>query len=219
MRISAAAIVALSFFGLGADNSNFDDVVPPSMPPGWTATATREARAPHWGVIREMSAPSRPNVFAQTSTAPGLSEFPMAIFDRVICQDADLGVKFNITSHGRNHTAGLVWRYQDENNYYFLHFSVDQKNIVLFRMENGKAIPIPVPGAKPGTLGVAHDLRADQWYVVKVIIRGPHVRVLFGNRLLFDVTDDSLPTPGKTGLWTRGGTVAWFDDFRLDKKS
>jgi len=136
MRISAAALLALSFFGLAADNINFDDVVPPSMPPGWTATATRDVRSPHWEVIREPSAPSRPNVFAQTSTAPGPNEFPLAIFDRVICRDFDLSVKFRITSRGRIRTAGRVWRYQDEKNYYLLHFSVDQKNIVLFRVEN-----------------------------------------------------------------------------------
>jgi hypothetical protein len=219
MRISAAALLALSFFGLGADTINFDDVVPPSMPPGWTATATRDQRAPHWQVIREMSAPSRPNVFAQTSTDPGPNEFPLAVFDRIICRDADLGVKFRISSRGRNHTAGIVWRYQDEKNYYLLHFSVDQKNIVLFHMENGQLHPIPIiPAAKNGPLGVPHDVHADQWYVVKLIVRGPRIRVLFGNRLLFEVMDDSLPTPGKTGLWTRGGTIAWFDDFRVDKK-
>jgi hypothetical protein len=218
MRISAAALVALSFFGLGADNINFDDVVPPSMPPGWTATATRDIRAPHWQVMKEPSAPSRPNVFAQTSTAPGPNEFPLAIFDRVICRDFDLSVKFRITSRGRNRTAGLVWRYQDEKNYYLLHFSVDQKNIALLRVENGQVRPIPIPGTKPGSFGLAHDVRADQWYVAKVIVRGPRIRVLFGNRLLFEVMDDSLASPGKTGLWTRGSTVAWFDDFRIDRK-
>jgi hypothetical protein len=42
--------------------------------------------------------------------------------------------------------------------------------------------------------------------------------VLFDNRQLFDAVDASLSTPGKTGLWTRGGTEASFDDFRIDRK-
>jgi hypothetical protein len=218
MRISAAALLALSLFGLGADNINFDEVVPPSMPPGWTATATRDRRAPHWEVMREMSAPSRPNVFAQVATDAGPNEFPLAIFDREIGKDVDLGVKFRITRRGRNHTAGLVWRYQDEKNYYLLHFSADDHDIALFHVENGQARPVSIPGAKPGAVGLAHDVRTDQWYVVKVIVRGPRFRVLFGNRLLFEATDDSLPVAGKTGLWTRGATVAWFDDFRVDRK-
>jgi hypothetical protein len=65
---------------------------------------------------------------------------------------------------------------------------------------------------------VKHDIRPGQWYVAKVVYRGPNVRVFVGNRLLFDATDDTLLAPGKTGLWTRGDTVTAFDDFRVDKK-
>jgi hypothetical protein len=115
-------------------------------------------------------------------------------------------------------TVGVVWRYQDQQNYYLLHFSVEEKNIVLFRVQNGQTHVIPVTGGKPGGFGVPHDLRTGQWYVAKVIFRGKNIRVLFGNRQLFDAVDDSLPNAGKTGLWTRGGTEAAFDDFRIDKK-
>jgi hypothetical protein len=45
------------------------------------------------------------------------------------------------------------------------------------------------------------------------------MKVLFGNRQLFEAVYDSLPTPGKTGIWTRGATEASFDDFRIDKKA
>ena len=51
-----------------------------------------------------------------------------------------------------------------------------------------------IPGA------VSHDLKTGQWYVAKVMYRGSHFRVLFGNRQLFEASDDSLAgTPGKTG--------------------
>ena len=68
---------------------------------------------------------------------------------------------------------------------------------------------------RPGDTGVSHDLRTGQWYVAKVIFRGNNFHVLFGNRELFDAWDDSLPTAGKTGIWTRGATAASFDDFRI----
>lgn len=181
------------------------------MPPNWTATATRAARTPDWEIKSDKTAPSRPNVFEQRSTAPEDSEFPLAIFDKVICRDGDLSVKFKVDAEPRRIKAtGIVFRYQDQRNYYLLRFSVDQRNIALFRVQDGQMHPIP--GA------VSHDLRTGQWYVAKVIYRGSHFRVLFGNRQLFEATDDSLSTPGKTGLWTRAGTVASFDDFRLDKK-
>ncbi len=147
------------------------------------------------------------------------TEFPLAVFDKVICRDGDLSVKFKIAANARRvKAAGIVWRYQDPQNYYLLQFSVDERNLALFRVQNGQMHLVPVLRGHPGDIGVSHELHTDQWYVAKVIFRGKSIRVLFGNRQLFDALDDSLPTPGKTGLWTRGGTVASFDDFRIDRK-
>jgi hypothetical protein len=216
---TAAALIAFSLFGLAGITVNFDNLKPTSFPPWWTAATTRPQEAARWEVRRDSTAPSRPNVFAQISGLTNDSEYALAVFDKVICRDGEVSVKFKIAANVRRvKTAGIVWRYQDPRNYYLLHFSIDQQNIVLFRVENGQTHPISVRGGKPGAFGVSHDLRTDQWYVAKVIFHGDSIRVLFGNRQLFDAVDDSLNTPGKTGLWTRGGTEASFDDFRIDRK-
>jgi len=216
---TAAAFITFSFLGFFGATINFDSLKPGTFPPFWTAIATRTSDAPRWEVRRDSTAPTRPNVLAQVSeTGPG-SESGLAVFDKVICRDGDLSVKFKIAANARRvKTAGIVWRYQDPRNYYLLDFSVDEKSIVLFRVENGQTRAIPVRGGKLGGVGVSHDLRTGQWYVAKVIFRGNGIRVLFGNRQLFDAIDDSLAAPGKTGLWTRGGTEASFDDFRIDRK-
>jgi hypothetical protein len=43
--------------------------------------------------------------------------------------------------------------------------------------------------------------------------------VFLGNRRLFEAAGNSIAQAGKTGLWTKGSTVASFDDFRIDKKN
>jgi hypothetical protein len=215
----AAAFISFALFGLGGITVNFDNLKPGTFPPFWTATATGPAQSSRWEIQRDSTAPSRPNVFAQESGVSSNSEFPMAVFDRVICRDGDLSVKFKIAGGaGRVKTAGIVWRFQDPRNYYVLNFSVDERNIALFRVQNGQLHSIPILHGQRGDAGVSHDLRTGQWYVAKVIFRGNTFRVLFGNRQLFDAWDDSLPAAGKTGLWTRGGTAASFDDFRIDRK-
>jgi hypothetical protein len=170
-------------------------------------------------VKHDLTAPSRGNVLAKVTPGGSDSDNPSAIYEKENCRDGDLSVKFRIDAGARAKTAGVVWRYQDPNNYYLLHFSVDASNIVLFRVQNGRYQAVPLTGNKPGTFGVAHELRAGQWYVAKVIFRGPQIRVLFGNRRLFEATDNEITQPGRTGLWTRGRTTASFDDFRIDKKS
>jgi len=216
MRVALVAATLLSFFGFGADNVNFDTVAPGHVPPDWTFVAHAPGHI-LWEVRHDPGAPSRGNVLEKS--IPGLSEADnsIAVFDRVVCRDGELSVKFRIDGGVRSKTTGIVWRYRDPNNYYLLHFSADQRNIVLFRVKDGKfdALPTPATGKQ---LGLPHDIRPGQWYIVKVVFKGPDIRVLFGNRRLFETRDDGLPLAGRTGLWTRGRTTASFDDFRIDKK-
>jgi hypothetical protein len=217
MRGAFVAATVLSFLGFGADNVNFDSVAPGNPPPDWTFVAPQANRV-RWEVRHDPGAPSRGNVLEKVT--PGISETSnsLGVFDKVVCRDGDLSVKFRIDGGARSKTAGVVWRYQDPGNYYLLHFSANEGNIVLFLVRNGRFQALPMSGQKPGGFGVPHDIRAGQWYVVKVIFRGSQIRVQFGNRRLFEAQDSGLPLPGRTGIWTRGRTVASFDDFRIDKK-
>jgi hypothetical protein len=220
MRSASAAFYLISFFGFGGGETvNFDNLKPESIPPHWTPTETHRGPAPRWEIAHDKTAPSHQSVFAQVSRDGSDYEFPLAIYDKVICRDGELSVKFKITGGRKVKTAGIVWRYQDQNNYYLLHFSADEHNIVLFRVENGEARAVPVLGAKAGSFGVSHDVRENEWYVAKVIYRGTQIRVLFGNRLLFDAVDASLVRQGKTGLWTKAATLAEFDDFKINRKN
>jgi hypothetical protein len=217
MRL-AIAFAVLGLWGFGDNTVKFDNVKPGALPPSWSAASTHAGVPPRWEVRPDHSAPSSPNVLEQVARGTGEYEFPLAIFDKVICRDGEVSVKFKIDGGHHARTAGIVWRYQDPDNYYLLHFSADEKNIVLFRVRNGKAEAVPVDGRKSGSFGVAHDIRVGQWYVARVIFRGSQFRVLFGNRRLFEAEDGAIPEAGKTGLWTKGRTAAEFDDFRVDKK-
>jgi len=216
--VAAVALLTFSLFGPGGA-VNFDKLKPGSFPPYWTATSTGPAEPARWEIQFDKTAPSRGNVFAQMSGAPRDAEFPLAVYDKVICRDGDLSMKFKIVPNTRRvKAAGIVFRYQDPQNYYLLELSVDQKSIVLYRIQNGQMHPVPVIHGRPGDVGVSRELRTGQWYETKVMFRGDHFKVLFDNRELFFADDNSISNPGKTGLWTRGGTVAFFDDYRIDRK-
>lgn len=218
MQALPAALLIFGLFG-SAETVNFDSLTTGTTPPYWTATMTHTGKPAHWAVAPDPSAPSRRNVFAQLSSEGGRGRLPLAIYDRVQCRDGDLSTKFKIVRGRENATAGLVWRFQNPDNYYYLHFSADEQNIGFYHMENGHSHVIPVLSGNNRTGVVPHELHAQQWYVVRVQFKGSHVKVWFGNRKLFEAEDTSITNSGKTGLWTRGDTVAYFDDFHIDKKS
>jgi hypothetical protein len=212
-----AALINFSLFG-GGGAVNFDKLKPGSFPPYWTATSTGAGDPARWEIVPDKTAPSRGNVFAEMGV-PRDAESPLAVYDRISCRDGDLSVKFKIVPNTRRmKAAGIVWRFQDPQNYYLLEFGIDERSIVLYRVQNGQRRPVPVLRGRPGDVGVSHELRTGQWYETKVMFRGEHFKVLFDNRELFYADDNSLPMPGKTGLWTHGGTVASFDDYRIDRK-
>lgn len=221
MRSTAGLATLLGILGFGGtDSVNFDAARPGAAPPNWSFVSALGGPRPRWEVRYDPSAPSRSNVLEQVNGSSKESESPVAIFDKVVCRDGDLSVKFKIEGHGKGRSAGLVWRYQDPSNYYLLHVSADEKNIALFRVKNShsEALPIFAEG-KPLGAKVSHDIQPGQWYVAKITFRGAKIRVVFGNRHLFDAEDSELGGAGKTGVWTHGKTTAAFDDFRIDKKS
>jgi hypothetical protein len=207
--IVAAALTVLAY---GAENVNYDAARKGQLPVGWSAPAAHD-----WEVRPDKTAPSGPNVLEGASSS-ATSEPPLALYDKVVCRDGDLSVKFRIDGSQGGNAAGIVWRYQDPNNYYLLSLSADEGNIVLRRIRNGVAEVVSTSGGKPATVGVAENIRAGQWHIVKVRFRGSKVEVFFGNRSVFTADDSGLPGPGRTGLWAKGTKGASFDDFRIDKK-
>ncbi len=211
MPFKFVIFAAVTLAGFSAESTNYDAARQGQLPPGWSAPASHK-----WEVRSDKSAPSHPNVLQGAASASGQSE-PLAVFDKVVCRDGDLSVKFRIDGSDRGGAAGIVWRYQDLNNYYLLSLSADDKKISLQRVRNGVAEVIPVSNDKRA--GTSDDIRPGQWHVVKVAFRGSKVQVFFGNRSIFTADDSGILTPGKTGLWSKGSKGAVFDDFRIDKKA
>ncbi len=173
---------------------------------------------PRWVVLHDPNAPSHPNVLAQDSKVDPLSSFPLCLFDKVICLDGDLSVKVKIISGRDEQGAGLVFRSIDAKNYYLVRACARDHNIAMFRVDDGRLTALPVKGAMAGKVGVWHPVKIGDWNLLRVTYKGNQTTVYFNHRKVFDAFDIRIATPGRVGLWTKGDTVAYFDDFRIDKK-
>ncbi|MBI3665037.1 MAG: DUF1080 domain-containing protein [Acidobacteria bacterium] len=197
---------------------NFDSASPGAMPPGWTQAMTHKGGAPRWEVKKDDTAPSKPNVLAQLSSATESGRFPLAIFNGASFKDGELSVKFKPISGAEDQAGGLVWRYRDESNYYLARANANEDNVVLYKVEAGRRISLAPKGTPPKTYGMKHKVPSQAWSSLRVTFQGPLFTVYFNGQKLFEVEDHTFAEAGKVGLWTKADSVTYFDDFEYVQK-
>jgi hypothetical protein len=180
-------------------------------PKGFEFFHTAKVGAPgKWVVQAEASN----KYLAQVDPDSTRSRFPIAVVSDVAAADVDLSARFRPVSGRVDQAAGLVWRFQDEDNYYIVRANALENNVVLYKVEKGKRTDLPVKG-EGRTYGKKAQVPAGQWSTLQVIAAGPRFEVLFNGSKLFEVEDTTFTQPGKVGLWTKADSVTQFDDITI----
>ena len=94
---------------------------------------------------------------AQTDPDSTRLRFPVAVLKNVTAADVDLSVRFRPISGRVDQAAGLVWRYQNQDNYYIVRANALEDNVVLYKVEGGRRTDLPVKG-KGRTYGKKSDV-------------------------------------------------------------
>jgi hypothetical protein len=218
MRGRLPLFLVLAALQLPAAELGFDRDRPATLPRGWIAAMTHDGGAPKWEVVSDKTAPSQPNVLAQTSTDNTSARFPLAVYQGLTFADGSVSVRFKPVSGERDQAAGIVWRYQDPNNYYIVRANALEDNVVLYKVEAGKRISLAPKGTPSKTYGVKQKVPRQAWSALMVNFRGPRFEVYFDGRKIMEVEDGTFAAAGKTGLWTKADSVTYFDDFRAARK-
>lgn len=180
-------------------------------PASFSSALTGSGRPGVWVVRKDESAPERGNVLAQTDADRTSYRFPVTVFNDVTSKDVDLSVRFRPVSGGVDQAAGLVWRYQDANNYYIVRANALEGNVVLYKVENGKRTDLPLKGSGR-TYGKKADVPKDTWSQMGVTARGSLFTVSINGEGLYEVEDVTFTGAGKAGVWTKADSVTYFDD-------
>src|SRR6185436_15909831 len=88
MKALLLGAIALCVAGVCfAETIDFDKANAGSAPPGWTVAMTHKGGAPKWEVLKDDSAPSKPNVLSQVSNDATGGRFPLVVFDKATLKD------------------------------------------------------------------------------------------------------------------------------------
>jgi hypothetical protein len=173
------------------------------LPKGWKAEKTGDGEGSVWKVVADETAPSKTGyVLAQTAEGPRRL-FNVCVVGDVSRRDLELSVKLKAV-HGKiDQGGGVVWRYQDANNYYVCRYNPLEENLRLYKVVQGKRIQLQ----SKESLG----LPSEKWISLSVKHVGNRIECSLDGTKRLEATDGTFQQTGKVGLWTKADAVTYFD--------
>ncbi len=188
---------------------NFDSEAAGKPPAHFKLALTGQGAEGTWVVKEDLTAPSKPNVLAQTSTDTTDYRFPIAILEEGSFKDFDLSVKFKAVSGKVDQAGGLIFRVQDANNYYVVRANALEDNYRLYHV---------IDGRRRQFAGANFKVTSGEWHELRVECVGNRIICYYDGQKKIEATDDTFKDTGKIGLWTKADSVTYFDDLRLVAK-
>ena len=190
---------------------DFSDDAVGQPPKGFEFGHTAKAGAPGKWIVQ---AEGTNKYLAQVDADNTRVRFPVAVVSDISAADVDLSVRFKPVSGRVDQAAGLVWRFQNEDNYYIVRANALENNVVLYKVEKGNRTDLPVKG-EGRTYGKKAQVPSGQWSTLRVVAAGPRFEVHFNGSRLYEVEDTSFSRAGKVGVWTKADSVTQFDDLTV----
>ena len=177
------------------------------VPTGWKADKTGKGEGSVWKVVPDETAPSKTGLaLAQTAESPG-SMFNLCVADEPSLKDVEAMVSFKAVKGQKDQGGGIVWRYQDANNYYIARMNPLEDNFRLYHVVAGKRTQF---GGKEGL-----KVPTGTWHTLKVTMAGDKIECFLDGKREIEATDRTITRAGKVGLWTKADAQTHFDDFRV----
>jgi len=210
--LSLLILTAATAVGYAASRSfDFAGDTVGQPPKGFVFGHTARVGAPGTWVVQAEGAD---HYLAQTNADSTNSRFPVAVVSDIATADVEVSVRFRPVSGRVDQAAGLVWRYQNEDNYYLVRANALEDNVVLYKVERGRRTDLPVKGAGR-TYGKAAEVPTGQWSTLRVVATGPRFEVFLNGVRLYEVEDTTFAATGRIGVWTKADSVTHFDDLTL----
>jgi 3-keto-disaccharide hydrolase len=177
------------------------------VPAGWKAAQTHEGKGSVWKVAADDTAPSKSGlVLAQTAESPS-AVFNLCVATDTSYKDVEVRVAFKAVRGKKDQGGGIVWRYQDANNYYVARMNPLEDNYRVYTVVNGKRTQLQT---KEGL-----KVPAGEWHTLMVKMQGDRIECFLDGTKHLDVKDNTFPQAGKIGLWTKADAQTQFDDLRV----
>ncbi len=187
------------------------------MLPGFRSLLVGGGKPGEWKIIQDevpaagaiasnASTMARRAVLAQTAREPLANRLPILLFDQETFGDFKLTTKFKLAGGALEQSAGIVFRFQNESNFYLVQASALEKKFRCFKVENGIVKP-PIGPDMEVPKGVWHDLTVQ--------CEGTRILCALDGSDAIKLIDNTARKSGKIGFSTKSDSVSYFVDTRI----
>jgi len=184
---------------------NFDQAPAGQLPSGFSVQKPGRGTLPRWEVLADPTAPSPSNILAQRSKENFGEHFNLAVIEDSDYQDLDLEVRFKAVEGAEDQGGGLIWRYQDPDNYYIARANPLENNFRIYRV---------VGGSRRQLKSADFRMTSGTWHTMRIVAKGDQMECFYDDKKYLEVRDTTF-SRGKIGLWTKADAVTYFDDLRV----
>jgi hypothetical protein len=204
--LALTAAMAAAPLAQRAPATTFDDDKPGSMPAGFTLAPWRQPNAGTWAIRRQAAN----GYLWHGADVTATGGYAIALAPRAPLRDVEIAARLRLAAGSR--AGGLVWRYQNEQNYYGAILDLVQGQLHLFRVAGGNRVFLELEDDL--------ELDVDAWHTLRVVHDDDEVRVSLGGIRVFEESDrrgGRSAAPGRAGVVAHGDAEVWFDDLRIDE--
>jgi hypothetical protein len=179
------------------------------LPAGWEVAQTGPGKGSVWKVVEDVTTPSKSG-FALAQTAAGPSDlFNLCVASKGrFGNNVALSVALKAMQGEIDQGGGLVWLYQDANNYYVTRYNPLESNFRVYKVVGGKRTQLATVEKIPGEPGA--------WHTIQVTHRGKEITCILDAKHRLTVMDDTIQKAGLVGMWTKADAQTRFDRFMAD---
>jgi hypothetical protein len=175
------------------------------LPAGWQAAKTGAGEGSVWTVVADDTAPSKGGLaLAQTAAGPADLFNLCVATTRRFGNNVAVSVAVKAVGGEVDRGGGVVWLYQDANNYYVARYNPLEENLRVYKVVGGKRTQLGTVEKVPPAAG---------WHTVRVTHFAKEITCTIDEKYQLSVTDDTFQKPGLVGLWTKADARTHFDRF------
>lgn len=184
---------------------------------GFHSTVTGEGQPGLWRIIEDevpSSIPSitanapvpKKSVLAQLSRDITDEHYPILVYTNETFGDFTFTTRIKCVAGAVEQMAGIVFRYQDEQNHYYVRASAKGSTFRFFKM---------VGGQRSAPIGPEIQIPSGEWHDLSVECKGNRIRILFNHQPIIPELSDNSFASGNIGFWTKSDSVSHFADAHI----